>query len=239
MLITIEGLTTNIVSKFQKGGSRNHLYTLAISGFPTSGKTMLAKRIRELLPALTVVEAEFWIKDFAERMRLNVSGASLAAYEVQEAVANITKLRQGTEIQVMPYSHFTKRRSEPAYTIRPAAEGGLILDGCIFADALFRPVIDYHVCIIPSDVLEWYHNCVYRDVKERHFDLNFSKWHTKRKFVDMLNILGRQQLKIDELLECSGNLSYDETTLYYERIHLSRISNLHKRGQKLCSIGTN
>lgn len=239
MFITIERLATNIASKFRKGGPRNHLYTLAISGFPTSGKTMLAKRIQELLPALTVVEAEFWIKDFEERMRLNASGASLEAYEVQEAVASITKLRQGAEIQVMSYSHFTKKRSGPAYIIRPAAEDGLVLDGCIFADALFRPVIDYHVCIIPSDVLEWYQNCVYRDMKERHFDLSFSKWHTKRKFVDMLNILGQQQLKIDELLECSGNLGYDETTLYYESIHLSRISNLYKEGQKLCSMGTN
>ena len=235
----MDNLVAYLVSKFDKERSAGHIYTLAISGFPLCGKTIIAQKMQKSSPALMVIEAEFWIKSFEERKRLNVSGVSLQAYEVQKALTAISKLRQGTGVRIRGYSHITKRCSGPAYVIRPAIKGGLILDGCIFASASFRQMIDYHVCLIPADVLNWYRNCVYRDVKERYFEPDFSKWHTKNKFRDMLNILGEEQLDIDELFECHGNLKNGEVIFYYEGTSLGRIFSLKKEADKLYSPNTN
>lgn len=195
-----------------------------ITGFPTCGKSTIANILRDRSPQVAVIEAEHWLLPLRERRALGFSGAHPRSYDLERTLADLTTLSHGETLNLPTYSFLTHSLSERD-SIRIEAHSPIILDGCIFLDRLFTSLISKSILLLPASIEHWIDNCVYRDIRERNFEPEFSKHHTCSKMRDMIDLLEASPLHHDLTYQCHGLLSQGDS-LAYTQIAPYRISQL-------------
>lgn len=200
-ILQLKSVCDSILSKIYPS-ARTKPIVLAIAGYPALGKSTLSNTVASSCHPLNcfIIQSESWIKPWEVRMQLDVSGSHPNAYELSDAVADITAFLNGTSISFRNYSHQTGNLIDSVDPSTLGATSLVILDGTPFSLPKFRPLIDHVYFITPKCNNDWLEFAIHRDKIERNFSYNDAKRHNLRKLPDMLDVYKSSITSIDHLI---------------------------------------
>jgi len=181
--------------------------TIAITGAAGSGKTTLAKNLRDLLPVPTVAINidDYFRYDLVTRMRKRISGYSWKSRKRSLFLRQINNLRQGKAVSKPMFSYKTQSLKSSKERVLP--QEIIIIEGTLD----FSDVADFNIFVwVPENV------SIERVVQRGGFKTVFKTRKSLRKHFEEISIVNYRNLLLPHISK--ADIIYDTVNgTVYER----------------------
>ncbi|AXG68545.1 phosphoribulokinase [Kordia sp. SMS9] len=199
-------LSAKIIANKKVGG----LTIVAICGAADLGKSYLSKKIIESLATQNLkanhLTLDSYLIDRKTRNAKGISGYHIQAYDLNEALHNLTALKNGQSIDFKPYLHKEGKKGHDSIKLNPAEI--LIFDGLHSMHSSFLPHIDISIFLYTKeDTLKQIRTAA--DLVKRNYTIAFSKKISESEFSSYKINIEPYKNKADHLLFLESKWNYD------------------------------